>query len=119
MCGINCRVSSFMGHHLAKTRPFPMGDDTNWHSSYFVLTNTGNITAPSQVVMSDICGVDYLANPGGGSFAMEIRTNGASPYWFTNLDNTWTTVANVSASNSDWQGRTVWWTNTSPVGTQV
>ena len=96
-----------------------LGDDTNWHSSYFVLTNTGNITAPSQVVMSDICGVDYLANPGGGSFAMEIRTNGASPYWFTNLDNTWTTVANVSASNSDWQGRTVWWTNTSPVGTQV
>jgi len=95
------------------------GDDTNWHGHYFVLTNTGSMSAPAQTVVSDICGIHYLANPGGGSFALDIRTNGASPDNFTNLDSTWTPVANASALNPGWEGRTVWWTNTGPVQTQV
>jgi hypothetical protein len=101
------------------TALYVSGDDTNWHGSYFVLTNTGSISALEQVVVSDICGIHYLANPKGGSFALEIRTNGASTYDFTNLDNTWTSVANASAVNPLWEGRTLWWTNTSPVQTQV
>jgi hypothetical protein len=101
------------------TALYVSGDDTNWHGSYFVLTNTGSISAPAQIVVSDICGIDYLANPNGGAFALEIRTNGAWTYDFTNLDNTWTTVTNASAASPGWQGRTVWWTNTSPVQTQV
>jgi hypothetical protein len=84
-----------------------------------VLTNTGSISAPAQIVVSDICGIHYLANPGGGSFALDIRTNGASADNFTNLDSTWTPVATASASNAAWEGRTVWWTNTTPVQTQV
>jgi hypothetical protein len=101
------------------TALYVAGDDTNWHGSYFVLTNTGSISAPAQTVVSDICGIHYLANPNGGSFALEIRTNGAATYNFTNLDSTWTSVASASAVNPLWEGRTVWWTNTSPVQTQV
>lgn len=81
------------------TALYVIGDDTNWHGSYFVLTNTGSITAPSQTVVSDICGVHYLANPNGGVFDLEIRTNGAWAYSFTNLDSTWTSVATASALN--------------------
>ena len=95
------------------------GDDTNWHGPYFVLTNAGNITAPVQTVVSDICAIQYLANPGGGSFLLEIRTNGAWTYSFTNLDDTWTSVASANASNASWQGMTLWWTNATPVQTQV
>ncbi len=101
------------------TALYEEGDDTNWHGSYFVLTNTGNITAPAQTVLSDVCGTSYLANPGGGSFVLEVRTNGANPYFFTDLDNTWTTVASANAASPAWQGRTVWWTNSSPVQTQI
>jgi hypothetical protein len=103
----------------ADTALYVSGDDTNWHGSYFVLTNTGSITAPGQTVVSDICGIHYLANPNGGSFALDIRTNGALAFDFTNLDNTWTTVAGAGAFSPGWQGRTLWWTNRSPVQTQV
>jgi hypothetical protein len=101
------------------TALYVYGDDTNWHGSYFVLTNTGSISAPAQTVVSDICGIHYLANPNGGTFALEIRTNGAWAYNFTNLDSSWISVAKASAANPIWEGRTVWWTNTSPVQTQV
>jgi hypothetical protein len=109
------------------TALFCNGDDTNWHGSYFVLTNAGNIAAPvancpgatNSVFTSDICGIHYLANPNGGSFVAEIRTNGAWGYDFLNLDSTWTTVANVNASNPSWMGKTVWWTNSQPVLTQI
>jgi len=103
----------------ADTALYVSGDDTNWHGSYFVLTNTGSISAPAQTVFSDVCAVHYLANSNGGSFALEIRTNGAWTYNFTNLDSTWTTVAGANAFNPVWQGRTLWWTNTSPVQSQV
>ena len=103
----------------ADTALYVSGDDTNWHGHYFVLTNIGSISAPAQIVTSDICGIHYLANRGGGSFALDIRTNGASPYSFTNLDSTWTPVANASAFNPGWKGMTLWWTNTGPVPTQV
>ena len=95
------------------------GDDANWHGSYFILTNAGNITAPSQVIVSDIYNVQYLANPGGGSFVIEMRTNGASPGNFTNLDSTWTTIATVNAQNPTWEGRVAWWTNSAPLTTQL
>ena len=99
---------------------FVSGDDTNWHGSYFVLTNTGSVTAPAQTVVSDICAVHYLANPAGGSFALDVCTNGAWAYGFTNLaDTNWTTVANVKAFSPNWKGSTVWWTNASPVETQL
>jgi hypothetical protein len=101
------------------TALFVNGDDTNWHGFYFVLTNTGNISAPSQTLVSDICSIHYLANPNGGDFAFEIRTNGAWPYDFTNLDSTWTTVANANALSTGWEGRTLWWTNSMPVQTQI
>lgn len=101
------------------TALFAAGDDTNWHSSYFVLTNAGNITAPSQIIPSDIHNVQYLANPGGGSFVLEIRTNGASPSVFTNLDPTWTTIATVNAQNPTWEGKVAWWTNSVPATTQL
>ena len=95
------------------------GDDTNWHGSYFVLTNTGNISAPAQIVVSDVCGIHYLANPTGGDFTIEIRTNCAWSYEFTELDETWTSVANATAFSPDWEGRTAWWTNHSPMPTQI
>ena len=95
------------------------GDDTNWHGSYAVLTNTGSITAHDVNIISDVCGVHYLANPDGGSFAVDIRTNGASPDSFTNLDNTWTTVAGANAYSPIWAGRTLWWTNATPCQIQL
>ena len=95
------------------------GDDANWHGFYFVLTNANNVTATAQNLISDICGVHFLANSRGGSFVVEIRTNGASPNAFTDLDNTWIPVTNANAFNPDWLGRSVWWTNTTPVQTQV
>jgi hypothetical protein len=95
------------------------GDDTNWHGSYFVLTNVGNITAPAQVIVSDTYNVQYLANPGGGSFVLEIRTNGSAPNIITNLDSTWTTIATVNAQNPTWEGRVAWWTNSVPMTTQL
>jgi hypothetical protein len=101
------------------TALYVAGDDTNWHGPYLVLTNTGSISAPVQILNSDICGVQYLANPDGGSLVMEIRTNGNWAYSFTNLDGTWTPVAGANASNMTWQGRTLWWTNAIPVETQI
>jgi hypothetical protein len=109
------------------TACFFSGDDTNWHSSYFVLTNTGNIVSPiascpgatNFAFTSDVCGVHYLSNPNGGSCVLEIRTNGAWGYSFTNLSSDWTVVAAVNASNSVWRGASVWWTNSNPVLTQL
>ncbi len=104
------------------------GDDTNWHTSYFVLTNAGNIVSPvaapfpsavNGLIVSDVAGVSYLANPNGGSFAVEIRTNGDPFMSFTNLDSTWRAVATASASNVSWSGRTVWWTNYQPMRSQL
>jgi hypothetical protein len=95
------------------------GDDTNWHGYYFVLTNTGNISAPAQILTSDVCNVQFLANPNGGNFVLEIRTNAAAPYFFTNLDSSWTTVATVNANSPGWQGKIAWWTNSLPVPTQL
>ena len=106
----------FTGHDTAFV---DSGDDTNWHGSYAVLTNIGNITAHNANIVSDVCGVHYLANPNGGALVMEIRTNGAWPYSFTNRDTTWRTVAVVSSRCPTWVGRTLWWTNSAPVLTQV
>ncbi len=110
------------------TALFANGDDTNWHSSYFILTNVGNIISPVAVpfssavnglITSDVTSVSYLANPKAGSFAVEIRTNGDYYANFTNLDSTWKTVATVNASNTSWIGRTLWWTNSQPMLAQL
>lgn len=50
---------------------------------------------------------------------LEMRTNGAWPYVFTNLDSTWVTIAAVNAYNPAWKGKVTWWTNSSPVTTQL
>ena len=95
------------------------GDDTNWHQSYFSLEAPGQITAPSQVVTSDVTTVSFLSNPNAGSFVVEVRTNGYNPLSFLQLDSTWTIIASVNASNAARVGSVVAWTNTTPMPTQV
>jgi hypothetical protein len=112
---------------IANTALYVIGDDTNWHGDYRVLTNTGSMLSPvaqspywqGQIMTGDVCAVHYLANPNGGSFVMEIRTNGAWAPGFMDLSADWTIVASANASNSTWLGRTLWWTNTAPIQTQI
>jgi len=101
------------------TAVYHVGDDTNWHQAYFSLEQPGQISAPCQIVVSDVATISYLASPIAGSFAVEIRTNGAAPYSFLQMDATWTSVATVNASNATRAGMVVAWTNTTPQPMQV
>jgi len=101
------------------TAVFHNGDDTNWHQQYLSLEATGQITAPCQIVTSDVVTVSYLASSNAGSFVLEVRTNEYNPYLFLQLDSTWTTVASVNASNVTRVGAVLGWTNANPVPTQV
>jgi len=95
-----------------------IGDDTNWHQAYFTLDASGQITAPDQIVTSDVLTVSYLAQPAAGSFVVEIRTNGYAPTSFLQLDGTWITVGTINATGTR-AGRVFQWTNTTPMPTQV
>jgi len=109
---------------------FP-GMDTNWLSTYAVMTNVNMITTAwpgglgglttlpgsiqnngDDVFFADALRVCYIANPTGACFNVEIRTNGSAPTTFLDIDSSWIVVTNLSATNAGgFVGRCFQWTN--------
>ena len=95
--------------------------DTNWHQAYNILNTNGAISTPQKVIVSDVQLVDYIASPVSGSFVVEIRTNNAAEWPWTNIDATWITIGTINAYSATRQGVAWLWTNTAygPVPTQI
>ncbi len=101
---------------------------TNYIKPFFVLETNNSIVSPitaygqPATLVADVLGVSYLANPTGGLFVLEYRTNAAvqtsfldppGPPWYV-LGST------INATNAGgWVGKTTFWTNTTPCITQI